>query len=1092
MTILEQDTLARERIKQEINRNFFVEAAAGSGKTSSLVDRMAAMVGAGIDVSKICAITFTKAAAKEFYSRFQTKLMQYSREEKDETRRARFAEALRNIDLCFMGTIDSFSIMLLREHPVEAGIPSETVICAESDAQTAYLAEYAKIKRGEYGPELLTKYEHFCAVQEKPDEAFARLIGTFTARREADFVYQPPEDMDVNTPFTTWKNKLVQALKMLVKHPELAGSGKGIQDQLKKYPKIISVLRKDWNPQIGAVLAEMKHTDNGKKRESQNLRLNHDNQILTPDDLVPDLTDAFETKVDKKGNIKYYYLNLTESDAYKILRKVQYAATMDFLVSASAAISDEICRKGKMTFHDALLRLRDLLKTDAANGGKLIRHIAKRHSYYLVDEFQDTDPLQAEAMFYLAAQEPQPDWTACVPRPGALFIVGDPKQSIYRFRGADVASFLRVRSIFEQGAGEVLTLSRNFRSTVRLQNMFNDVFPEMLEEIENVQSGYHPIPIDETKADSMTTGIYTYPVHFDQKLVDDGEQLVEVIRRLIGNPEIKLKDGKSPQFRDIMIITNRKTKIAAIAKELTAAGIPVRVEGKINLAECPALNAAVELFAAVSAPANAMSVYRALISAAFCIPHGMIRNYCSTGGKLSACCDNEEVLSQYPAIRNALERIKIYGNDARSTDSAALLQKLTDGEKLLAKTGSASLEYYCFAVELLRKQESAGEILNHTDAAAYLRKLLTESGEERCVSLSPDDNRVYIANLHKVKGLQAPIVILAEPYAKDFDPTLRQVHEPEKTECRVFKLEYTNQATHANITYAETEQFPDDWINESQCMTAEKERLLYVAATRSENILIIGDSVKTNGEPCNGNPWQPFLPFAEGSVHDLITDNSVEIAVPDSALNGYELYAQAKEKSLMNDTSVCEPSYAIVRPSRIRLKPVTAEDAEDAPEREPIDRNAALTGTLVHRLMDCIVSGGVPDDADMLISAILREFDADGAKYKPLLEKVFDTVTHGGYPQEGDVPADLLTVLRQADEVYCEVPFCQKRGSEIVHGVIDLLYRCGDAWQIIDYKTNAERTQLAEKYAAQLAAYTEAVREIAGLEAQAGIYHIDV
>ena len=101
-------------------------------------------------------------------------------------------------------------------------------------------------------------------------------------------------------------------------------------------------------------------------------------------------------------------------------------------------------------------------------------------------------------------------------------------------------------------------------------------------------------------------------------------------------------------------------------------------------------------------------------------------------------------------------------------------------------------------------------------------------------------------------------------------------------------------------------------------------------------------------------------------------------------------------------------------------------------------------------------------------------------------------MTHGGYPQEGDVPADLLAVLRQADAVYCEVPFCQKRGSEIVHGVIDLLYRCGDAWQIIDYKTNAERKQLAEKYAEQLVAYTEAIREIAGAEAATGIYHIDV
>ena len=72
------------------------------------------------------------------------------------------------------------------------------------------------------------------------------------------------------------------------------------------------------------------------------------------------------------------------------------------------------------------------------------------------------------------------------------------------------------------------------------------------------------------------------------------------------------------------------------------------------------------------------------------------------------------------------------------------------------------------------------------------------------------------------------------------------------------------------------------------------------------------------------------------------------------------------------------------------------------------------------------------------------------------------------------------------------MPFCQKRGSEIVHGVIDLLYRYGDSWHIIDYKTNAERTQLAEKYAAQLDAYQEAVREMIGVEADAAIYHIDV
>ena len=104
--------------------------------------------------------------------------------------------------------------------------------------------------------------------------------------------------------------------------------------------------------------------------------------------------------------------------------------------------------KGALTYFDALYYLREMLRRDAAADGKLIRYINARHKYFLIDEFQDTNPMQAEIFFYLASDDPVPQWSACVPRPGALFIVGDPKQSIYRFRSADVTSFLRVKKMF--------------------------------------------------------------------------------------------------------------------------------------------------------------------------------------------------------------------------------------------------------------------------------------------------------------------------------------------------------------------------------------------------------------------------------------------------------------------------------------------------------------------------------------------------------------------------------------------------------------------------------------------------------------------
>ena len=172
------------------------------------------------------------------------------------------------------------------------------------------------------------------------------------------------------------------------------------------------------------------------------------------------------------------------------------------------------------------------------------------------------------------------------------------------------------------------------------------------------------------------------------------------------------------------------------------------------------------------------------------------------------------------------------------------------------------MEYFCFAVELLRAQEVSGAVITHADAASYLCGLLTDSGEERCVSLSADDNRVHIANLHKIKGLQAPIVILADPCTDDHAPNLRMTHDPDRTECRIFSLKK------GNTTAAETDMFPSDF----------------------ECILIIGDRVKENGEPYEGSPWQAFLPYAEGAVAACIPENPMVIDVPEEIADGEAMY----------------------------------------------------------------------------------------------------------------------------------------------------------------------------------------------------------
>ena len=153
MTYIDNDQLSRDKIKNDISSNYFVEAGAGSGKTSVLVERIASMVEKGIDISKICAITFTKAAAGEFYARFQNRL---ARSQSENAKRA-----LQNIDLCFMGTIDAFCNMILSEHPAKAMIPSDSEIVDNNALEKLYLSEYSRIQNGEYTEELKEKSRRF-------------------------------------------------------------------------------------------------------------------------------------------------------------------------------------------------------------------------------------------------------------------------------------------------------------------------------------------------------------------------------------------------------------------------------------------------------------------------------------------------------------------------------------------------------------------------------------------------------------------------------------------------------------------------------------------------------------------------------------------------------------------------------------------------------------------------------------------------------------------------------------------------------------------------------------------------------------------
>lgn len=1097
------DAAARERIVNDINTNFFVEAGAGSGKTTMLVRRMVAMVEAGADVSKICAITFTVAAANEFYDRFHKLLIERSTaqtnggtkkragdlgEPTDETR-ARCKEALKNIDLCFTGTIDSFCNTVLSEHPSEAGIPSQTKVRQKTELTAVYRREYARIQNGEYGALLKEKMRAFSHLHKRPADVFTQLLPPFMNTRHTEVVYGQPPVGSTDELLKAEKARLIQIVDTLISRPELVYEGNN--DSRKAYALLrekSELLKSPWEHIVIELASIVKGI--------AGLRLIPE---CPPDLFGPAMEDALVPH-ETRGKLTWYDLDPELTD--KIIRTVndrRFSVTADFLTACAKEIAAELKRRGEPDFFDELLYLRDMLKKDAGSGGKLIKHIYGRHSYFLIDEFQDTDPLQTEIFFYLTAAEPKENWRECVPVPGSLFIVGDPKQSIYRFKNADVASFLRVKTLFDGTLGEVLPLTRNFRSTHKLRRWFNEAFAQLLPEDTEEQSAFSLIPLeDEPDETGIFSGVYTYDVPYrtSDETEKDPAQTVRIIKRLVGNPAFRIKDRNTGErrtlrFKDIMLITPTKTKLGDYARAFSADGIPFRMEGEVTFADSPALGALCGIFALIAEPTDKTRLFAVLTGGAFGFARSRLYELTQKGFSLNLFADNSAFDEEAPEIVSALAELKKCVGLSYIYSSSALFSFIAEEVKIFSRTGAENAEYVYFALELLRAGEASGEICSVGDAADFLTSLVNgESGIERCIGLSSGQtDRVHIANLHKVKGLEAPVVILAS-------------HSPRKPSAEV-RTEYAHDIPKTYffaLDKVATEQNADIREKENAALAAEKLRLKYVGATRARNALILGREMKKDG-PRESSDWYDFSLKSEGDFFAVTPEGTPAVfPVPGTADTDALYYEGAGEKL---PVSPCAgPSYELVRPSMIKVaaKSSSDDDFEDRDNDEvrsrEVRRDANIVGTMVHKLMETLVSSGGKAQISAAAREISREYESGGKDYTFLLEKVGEVIFSGGYEQQNGVPRDILTELLTADEVYCEVPFCIKNedttGVRLVNGVIDAVYKKNGAWHIIDYKTNADPDDLDEKYCAQLNAYTEAFRALTGNTADALIYHIDV
>ena len=1025
------DDAARDRIARDLETNFLVEAGAGSGKTSALVGRMVALIRTGtVAVHEIAAVTFTRKAAGELRQRFQEELERNrSTPERTPDDLSKLDRALQDIDQAFMGTIHAFCARLLRERPLEAGVDpafAETT-APEANLQAARFWSHHLEKLATQGDAILGELHDLGLTT-------TQLRGLYEELREypdVDFPLDPappPDPADVASVRTELESLMLEGARMMPKE-EPEGRWDKTQDRLRSL----------WY----------------RKRHG---RWNDDRYFL---DTLADITTEWkltqkkwaDDKPGKKAAVRLRdrLTGLTgEGSAAQVVLDQwwahRYPTAMRFAKGAADALMAERRRSGQLDFQDLLDLAAHMLRQNPTARADL----SQRWRCLLVDEFQDTDPLQAEVLFLLASDpEDEGDWIRSQPRPGALFVVGDPKQSIYRFRRADIAMYSRVRRRFET-FGAVLTLTSNFRSGAPIAALVNEVFAP--------PTGF-PASGDETQAEFASLdpqphrkappreGVSHFTVKTEGKsnkailTAWESDALAEWIAGQV-NSGVRKPD-------DFLVLTYTKSPLASLARALERRGLPVQVSGagvgvEEEIAELTLL------LRALTDPSDASLTVAVLIGLCFGLDHVQVLLHRESGRGFDLRHADLNADPNTAPVEAALAQMREWWELARSHPADIVVGRIADDLGLLVyaaagELGSIRAGAMGFVLDAVRSSGLEGDT-SLTGALEALEAALAE--EEAEAPLEPGRRGVIrLMNLHKAKGLEAPVVVLAAPFGNREHPINRHLERtPDGRALGWFVVQQGNGFGNMK-TIARPSGWADKQAQEAAFRKAEQVRLLYVAVTRAGHELVVSRPPKDPDK----SPW--------GALDVWLTENGTPLELEPVAPQSRErLTATAEEIS----TAVARATGDRSAAANAGFSFLTVTGLVKSEDEDPSSYAAAPTpqpdsngpggydwGSAVHGVLEAAARGSTGERLRAVGRSLLIELDRPAQRGEPIeLDDLMATVV-------AVQASDLWRRAAGAPRRLAEVPFALRlEESTFLEGVVDLAFPEDDGWVLADYKTD--------------------------------------
>jgi ATP-dependent helicase/nuclease subunit A len=1139
------DAAARRLIEERLDLNVLVEAGAGSGKTYSLARRMAAGIVSGkYDAQEMAAVTFTRKAAAELRGRFQLALEEKLPAARGEER-ARIERALANLEHLFAGTIHSFCAHLLRERPVEANIApgfSELDELENTEWRQRSWRDYLSRLRGERSP-LLDELQQARVSAKDLDGAFATVC-TFD---EVEFPAGHAQQPDMQAAGTSLDG-FWQQLQVLMPQRVAPGAKCTTLERARRFRGLIRTA-------TGGRPADIVEAVRCWETDARVTMKWWVGRVGADGEWEPGPAKEQRAVREKVETLVAEFQSATVGPTLKAWRQYTYRLVVTLLVEGREHAREERRRAVTLNYGDLLVAAAALLR----NNAHVRAAMQRKYRWLFVDEFQDTDPIQAEVMLLLAAE---PSGTSAlrpstfdVPpstsdvldpyalplRPGALFVVGDPKQSIYRFRRADIDIYNRVRETIKRNGGQVVTLTTSFRARPVLCDWTNEVFSQLLPpEATSQQAAFRPLDADPdwtartSVADETTGGGAPAPAY--GKDTTGGKQRKGHARLAEGGLRTLTTAGDAAKgavaardaeavasfihaevaagrasWKDFLVLTRKRANLATYAASLQALDIPMEVSGAGAFGGSPLVVALVDLLLALGDPADGVAVVGVLrgplfgVSDAELFAHRQAGEYFGfSAGKLasgSAGADPRLALSEHrepkggPAVAGdgpvaaALARLGAYLRLTRTLPLAAAVERILEDSGFLALaaaagTGAAPAGDLLHAIDLVRAVAEDGRSL--ADAAAALEEA-AESSDVESVPLEPGrPEAVRVMNLHKAKGLEAPVVFLADPAGGVKKSAEVRIIRDGAT-ARGYLAVSKEVGEHQSQLIAHPEGWDEHERAELEYVDAEETRLLYVAATRARELLVVSCWDKES----KTRPWAAFdeYLFDAPELEIEAAQHQVRKTKGDALARTRAQAAAARARRL---ELASRPSWAVrsvtgdkaalrlapeetVRPEQGGGESGSADDTAARPVHRA-DAGAAW-GSFVHGLLEHAMKHPSVTRADL--DRLASWLTVEAPELRPFIPDALDVV-------EVVSKTSVWQEAQAGNDVHAEVPFAIRLEDAasggvrdlptILHGVIDLVYRAADGWHILDYKTDlaADDLTLQVRHAPQLAQYQKA------------------